>query len=89
MQEEGTLNIILTTYVSQKSYQNKKLPSKLIIPTNIKLPLFKDPVNLSPQLTYFFIPISICVWNKIGIHEIIVKTTKTIINRHSRTKLES
>lgn len=34
-------------------------------------------------------PISICVWNKIGIREIIVKATKIIINRHNRAKLES
>lgn len=34
-------------------------------------------------------PISIFVWNKIGIREIIVKATKIIINRHNRAKLES
>lgn len=34
-------------------------------------------------------PISICVWNKMGIREITVKGTKIIIQRHNRAKLES
>lgn len=33
--------------------------------------------------------ISMGIWNKTGVHEIIATTTKIVINRQNRTKLES